>query len=400
MVRQGFVEGKGVARPCLPVGSGGFDDGPPALLAWWQAADRTGGAMGSTMLRSILLAAVFAAMAPGLVQAADGPAPREGDFVAKDFRFHTGQVMPEMRVHYVTLGNPAGEPVLVLHGTGGTGAGLLSATFGGELFGPGQALDASRYFVILPDAIGTGGSSKPSDGLRTRFPEYDYADMVEAQYRLVTEGLGLKHLRLVLGNSMGGMEVWTWGVTHPGFMDALVPMASQPTAMAARNWMMRKLLIENVRQDPEYKGGDYQVQPSSLRLVNALFGVATNGGTLALQAKGDTHAKADAFVAARLADKPPADANDFIYQWNASFDYDPQAQLGRITAPVLAINSADDERNPPETGITERAMKAVPQGRLYLIPASAETAGHGTTGFARFWAPELKAFLATVPPRG
>lgn len=342
----------------------------------------------------------LAALVPGAARAADYPAPHEADFVARDFRFHTGQVMPEMRVHYVTVGDPKGEPVLILHGTGGSGAGLLSPTFAGALFGPGQALDASRYFVILPDAIGAGGSSKPSDGMRTAFPAYDYADMVEAQYRLVTEGLGLKRLRLVLGNSMGGMETFVWGTAHPGFMDALVPMAAQPSPMAARNWMMRKLLVENIRQDPEYKGGAYTVQPSSLRLINAMFAVATNGGTLAWQARGDTHAKADEAVDAVLATKPPEDANDFIYQWSASADYDPTAALERIEAPVLLVNSADDERNPPETGVAARGMARIRKGEIFLIPASADTRGHGTTGFAKFWAERVRTFLATVTPRG
>lgn len=325
-------------------------------------------------------------------------APASADFTMTDFRFHDGSSIPEMRVHYTTLGNPASPAVLVLHGTAGTGAGLLSPIFGGLLFGPGQPLDAATHFIVLPDAIGTGGSSKPSDGLRAHFPVYDYADMVEAQYRLLTEGLHLRHIRLVIGNSMGGMETWVWGVAHPGFMDGLVPMASQPTAMAARNWMMRRLLVESIRQDPEYKGGDYTVQPSSLRLANALFGTGTNGGTLALQSVGDTHARADAFVDKQLALPPPKDANDFLYQWNASFDYDPEPALGRIQAPVLAINSADDERNPPETGVTVRALQKVPHAELFLIPASAETHGHGTTGFARFWADRVRAFEAALPP--
>ena len=350
------------------------------------------------MRRHIILAAVLGGLAAGgTSMAADYPAAREADFVARDFRFHTGQVMPEMRVHYTTIGDPSGEPVLVLHGTGGTGTGFLSPTFAGELFGAGQPLDASKYFIILPDAIGAGKSSKPSDGLRAKFPVYNYADMVEAQYRLVTEGLGLKRLRLVLGNSMGGMETWTWGVAHPGFMDGLVPMASQPTAMAARNWMLRRLMIESIRQDPAYMGGDYQTQPGSLRLANIMYSTATNGGTLSLQARGSTHAKADAFIDEQLALPAPADANDFIFQWNASFDYDPEASLGKIQAAVLAINSADDERNPPDTGVTERALKAVRNARLYLIPASADTRGHGTTGFARFWAPQLKVFMEGLP---
>jgi homoserine O-acetyltransferase/O-succinyltransferase len=329
--------------------------------------------------------------------AADYPAPVQADWIAKDFRFHDGQVLPELRLHYTTVGNPSGEPVLILHGTGGTGTGLLSPIFAGELFGPGQPLDARTYFIILPDTIGTGKSGKPSDGLHAKFPEYDYDDLVSAQYRLLTEGMGIRHLRLVLGNSMGGMETWQWGVSHPDFMDALVPMASQPTAMAARNWMLRRMLIETIRRDPTYANGDYVKQPPSLLTANVLFSIATNGGTLALQQRGSTHEKADEFVDEQLALPAPADANDFIYQWNASFDYDPAPLLDRITARVLAINSADDERNPVETGVMAAAMTHVRNGQLYLIPASKDTHGHGTTGFASFWAPQLRAFLQTVP---
>jgi homoserine O-acetyltransferase len=332
-------------------------------------------------------------------RAADYPAPRSGDWIAHDFRFHTGQVMPDVRLHYTTVGEPTGEPVLILHGTAGTGSGMLTPAFAGQLFGPGQPLDPAKYFIILPDTIGTGQSSKPSDGLRAKFPAYDYNDLVLAQYRLLTEGLGIHHLRLVLGNSMGGMETFVWGIAYPGFMDALVPMAAQPAAMAARNWMLRRMLIESIRQDPAYQDGNYTQQPPSLRLANVLFGLATNGGTLASQAQAPTHALADKVVDERLAAAPPADANDFIYQWNASSDYDPEPMLGRIEAPVLLINSADDERNPPETGVTARAMTHVKDGRLYLIPASTETHGHSTTGFAKFWAPQLAAFLATATHR-
>jgi homoserine O-acetyltransferase len=320
--------------------------------------------------------------------AADYPAPQSGDWTAHDFRFHTGQTIAGLHLHYTTVGASTGEPVLILHGTGGTGSGMLTPAFAGLLFGPGQPLDASKYFIILPDTIGTGQSTKPSDGLRARFPEYDYDDLVLAQYRLLTEGMGVHHLRLVLGNSMGGMETWVWGVAYPGFMDSLVPMASQPTAMAARNWMLRRMLIESIRQDPAYQGGNYTTQPPSLRLANVLFGLATNGGTLALQAQAPTHALANKVV-----------DDDFIYQWNASADYDPEPMLGRIEAPVLAINSADDERNPPQTGVTDKALTQVKSARLYLIPASPETHGHGTTGYAKFWAPQLADFLATLPHR-
>jgi homoserine O-acetyltransferase len=329
--------------------------------------------------------------------AAEFPAPREGEWVARDFRFHTGEVMPEMRVHYVTVGEPSGQPVLMLHGTGGAGIGMLSAGFAGELFGPGQPLDASKYYIILPDAIGHGKSSKPSDGLRTKFPQYDYDDMVDAQHRLLNEGLGIHHLRLVMGNSMGGMETWVWGEKYPNFMDALVPTASQPSPMAGRNWMLRRLMLETIRNDPEWNNGNYTTQPRSLRMASVFFAIATSGGTLAYQRLAPTHEKADKLVNDRLAAPAPRDANDFLYQWNASADYDPSPGLERIQASLLAINSADDERNPPETGVTERELKRVRNGRLYLIPASDQTSGHGTVGQAKFYKQQLQELLQTAP---
>jgi homoserine O-acetyltransferase/O-succinyltransferase len=350
-------------------------------------------------IRISIAAALALALSSALACAADYPAPKEGDWIARDFRFHTGEVMPELRLHYRTIGDPAGEPVLILHGTGGSGTNFLTPTFAGELFGLRQPLDASRCFIILPDAIGTGKSGKPSDGLRTKFPKYNYDDMVEAQYRLVTEGLGIRHLRLVLGNSMGGMQTWLWGGKYPAFMDALVPMASQPTPMASRNWMLRRMMIEIIRSDPEWNGGNYTTQPRSLRLARVFFGIATSGGTLAYQKLAPTREQADKLLDAQLAAPFPSDANDFLYQWESSRDYDPSGGLGRIAASLLAINSADDERNPPETGVTEAALKRVKNGRLYLIPASEDTRGHGTTGMAKFWKQQLQEFLQTVPRR-
>jgi homoserine O-acetyltransferase len=341
--------------------------------------------------RAALLLGLATVGPPSL--AAAQPAVREGTWVARDFRFHTGETFPELRLHYTTVGDPGGVPVLVLHGTGGSGRGLVGGTFGAELFGPGQPLDAGRYFVILPDALGAGRSAKPSDGLRARFPRYNYADMVLAQHRLVTEGLGIRRLRLVLGNSMGGMHAWMWGVDHPDMMDAIVPMAAQPTAMSGRNWMLRRLLVETIRRDPAYKGGDYSEPPPSLRMADVFYATATNGGTLNLQAAAPTAADADRLVDGRLAAPVTADANDFIWQWDSSRGYDPSPGLERIRARVLAINSADDERNPPETGLMEAAMRRVARGRLVLLPASEETLGHGTTGNARFWREELRAFL-------
>jgi homoserine O-acetyltransferase len=329
--------------------------------------------------------------------AAEFPAPKEGQWMARDFRFHTGEVMPELRLHYRTVGDPSGEPVLILHGTAGSGAGMLTPAFAGELFGAGQALDASKYFIILPDAIGAGKSTKPSDGLRTKFPKYNYDDMVDAQYRLVAEGLGIRHLRLVLGNSMGGMHTWIWGVKHAKFMDALVPMASQPTEMSSRNWMMRRLIIDAIRNDPDWKGGGYETQPRAFRTAAVFFGIATNGGTLAYQRLAPTRELADKLLDQRLAAPFNADANDYLYQWDSSRDYNPSPGLERIEAALLAINAADDERNPPETGVMEREMKRVKGGRLYLIPPSEDTRGHATTGMARFWQQQLREFLATVP---
>ena len=348
-------------------------------------------------LRALVTATLLVAVS--ISAAAQQPAAKEASWAARDFRFHTGEVMPELRINYRTIGEPSGEPVLILHGTTQSGGAMLSPAFGGELFGPGQPLDASKYFIVLPDAIGHGKSAKPSDGLRAKFPRYNYDDMVSAQYRLATEGLGLRHVRLILGNSMGGMHAWIWGVTHPGFMDALAPMAAQPTEMWSRNWMMRRLIIDAIRNDPDWKGGDYSEQPKAFRVANVFYGIATNGGTLAYQKQVPTREAADKLLDQRLAAAFNADANDILYAWDSSRDYNPSAGLERIQAALLAINSADDERNPPETGIMDRELKRVKNGKLLLIPASADTRGHGTTGMAKFWKAELQQFLATVPKR-
>jgi len=343
--------------------------------------------------------AVVLAMTSTIALAADYPAPKQGDWVAKDFKFHGGEIMPALRLHYTTLGAPTGQPVLVLHGSGGSAASMLTPAFAGELFGPGQPLDAAKYYIIIPDSLGHGQSSKPSDGMKTGFPKYDYADMVDAQYRLVTEGLGVKHLRAVIGNSMGGMHAWIWGVKYPQTMDVLVPMASQPTAMAARNWMLRRLMLETIRNDPDYNGGNYTSPPRMMKYAITAFGVASAGGTLGYQTLAPTAETADRMVDERLALPVSADANDFIYQWEASHDYNPSPGLQRIEATVLAINAADDERNPPETGVTEAALKRVKHGRLYLIPASTATRGHLTTGNAAFYQQQLRELLATAPQR-
>src|SRR5450759_1924131 len=331
--------------------------------------------------------------------AADYPAPMQGDWIAKDFKFHTGETMPELRLHYTTVGEPGGQPVLVLHGSGGSAASMLTPAFAGELFGPGQPLDASKYYIIIPDGIGHGKSSKPSDGMKTAFPKYDYEDMVDAQYRLVKEGLGVKHLRLVIGNSMGGMHTWIWGEKYPSYMDALAPMAAQPTEMAARNWMLRRLMLETIRNDPDYKGGNYTAQPRMMKYAIAAYGVASAGGTLAYQTLAPTADKADKMVDARLATPITTDANDFLYQWAASHDYNPSQGMEKVEATLLAINAADDERNPPETGVTDAALKRVKNGRIYLIPASTETRGHLTTGNAKFYKQQLQELLQTAPQR-
>jgi homoserine O-acetyltransferase/O-succinyltransferase len=342
------------------------------------------------------LSAVFA-MTTFAALAADYPTPKQGDWIAKDFKFHTGQTMPELRLHYTTIGEPTGQPVLVLHGSGGSAASMLTPTFAGELFGPGQPLDAAKYYIIIPDSLGHGQSSKPSDVMKTAFPRYDYEDMVDAQYRLVTEGLGVKHLRLVIGNSMGGMHAWIWAVKYPKAMDVVVPMASQPTEMAARNWMLRRMMIETIRNDPDYNNGNYTAQPRMMKYAVNFFGIATGGGTLGYQSLAPTAAKADKMVDDRLATPVTADATDFIYQWEASHDYNPSAGMERIEATLLAINAADDERNPPETGVTEAAIKRIKNGRLYLIPASTETRGHLTTGNAAFYKQQLQELLQTAP---
>jgi homoserine O-acetyltransferase len=337
---------------------------------------------------------LMGAVAPASAQ------PKEGSWVVRDFRFHTGEVLPELRLHFTTLGAPTGEPVLVLHGTGQAGGAMLNPAFGGELFGPGQPLDANRYFIILPDALGHGKSSKPSDGLRTRVPRYNYDDLVDAAHRLVSEHLGVRRLRLVIGNSMGGMETWLYAQKYPTFMDVAVPMASLPTEMASRNWILRRLITDSIRNDPEWQNGNYTKQPRSAQFASVFFAFATNGGNQALFKAAPTREKADALLNQRLAAPFTADANDVLYQWDSSRDFNPSPGLERIQARLLAINAADDERNPPELGVLDREIKRVKDGRVLLIPASENTAGHGTTGQARFWKQALAELLQSAPRGG
>jgi homoserine O-acetyltransferase len=351
------------------------------------------------MNRLCAMLAAASALLSASAFAADYPAPKQAIWTARDFKFRSGETMAELKLAYTTIGDPKGQPVLVLHGSGGSAGNMLTPSFAGELFGVGQPLDATKYFIILTDSVGHGKSSKPSDGLKTKFPQYNYTDMVDAQYRLLTEGLGIKHLRLVIGNSMGGMQSWLWAEKYPQFMDVAVPMAAQPTAMASRNWMLRRMMLESIRQDPEYANGNYTKQPGSLKLASVFFGIATSGGTLSYQKQAPTRALADKVVDTRLAAPMTADANDFLWAWGSSADYDAAPDLGKIEAALLAINAADDERNPPETGVTEAAMKQVKNGKLLLIPASGATSGHGTTGSAKFYSKQLQELLQTAPQR-
>jgi len=348
------------------------------------------------LLFNLVLAFVMTAMQISAT-ATNFPNQQYDVWTAKDFRFHTGEVAPALNIGYTTIGNPAGEVIVILHGTTGTGAGMLDSAFGGELFGPGQPLDAAKYLIVLPDSIGTGKSSKPSDGLRAHFPQYNYDDMVAAQYRLLTEKLHVKHVRMILGNSMGGMQAWLWGVKHPSFMDILVPMASMPSEMSGRNWMMRRLIIDSIRNDPEWMNGNYVKQPRSLQFASLFYAIGTNGGNQGLQRQAPTRAKADQLLKERFAAPFAGDANDHLYLWEASRDYNPLDEIDKIKATVLAINSADDERNPPELGVMQKALERIPNARLMLIPGSAQTAGHGTTGQAKWWKQEVGALLQSAP---
>jgi len=330
------------------------------------------------------------------------PAPeaKEADWVARDFRFGTGETAAELRLHYTTLGTPsrnaAGHTtnaVLIMHGTGGSGRAFLSETFGGVLFGPGQPLDASRYFIILPDAIGHGKSSKPSDGLHMKFPKYDYDDMVRAQYRLVREGLGVDHLRLVMGTSMGAMHTWVWGEMYPDFADALMPLASAPVAIVGRNRMFRRMIAEAIRSDPEWKDGEYSAPPKGLIAAQyALFMMTSS--PFQMHQTAATAEKVDAEFLRMKERALRTDANDMLYAFESSRNYNPSPKLEQIKAPLFAINSADDEVNPPELGILEKEIRRVARGRYILIPTSGETRGHGTHSRPAVWKQYLVELLA------
>ncbi len=335
-----------------------------------------------------------------LLSAAEYPAPQPGDYTLRDFHFRSGEVLPELRIHYRTLGAPLRDAtgmvtnaVLILHGTTGNGGNFIRAEFAGELFNDGGLLDATRYYLILPDGIGHGQSGKPSDGLRGRFPKYGYRDMIEAQYRVVTDGLKVNHLRLVMGTSMGGMHTWLWGETHPDFMDALLPLASLPTQISGRNRVWRRMIIDAIRTDPDWRNGDYQTQPPGL-LVAAEVLYFMGNNPVQRQKESPTLAEADQHLDASLTNAlKTLDANDVLYALAASRDYDPGPGLEKIAAPLLAINFADDLINPPELGILEREIKRVKRGQALVIPAGERTRGHGTHTLAAVWKEHLAELL-------
>ncbi len=327
--------------------------------------------------------------------------PTEGDYIAHDFHFKTGETLPELRLHYLTFGKPVKDAsgkvtnaVLILHGTGGSGRQFLAPQFADVLFGPGQLLDTSRYFVILPDNIGHGKSSKPSDGMRAHFPLYDYDDMVAAQHELLEKGLGVNHLRLVLGTSMGCMHSWVWGETYSEFIDAIMPLACLPVQIAGRNRLWRKMVIDGIRNDPDWNRGEYTTEPRAALEISADFLLIAGSAPLLMQRNLPTRGAADKFLydsVRRIT--ATLDANDFLYAVNASRNYDPSSKLETIKAPVMFVNSADDFINPPELGIAEQEIKRVPRGKFVLIPVSDQTHGHGTHTWATVWQQYLKELL-------
>lgn len=329
------------------------------------------------------------------------PAPAEGNFIINNFRFGNGEVLPELKLHYTTIGTPVRDKsgvirnaILILHGTGGAGNQFLTEQFANVLFKTGGLLDATRYFIILPDGIGHGKSSKPSDGLHARFPQYSYDDMVAAQYRLLTEKLGVTHLRLVMGTSMGGMQTWVWGETYPDFMDALMPLASLPVEIAGRNRVLRRMIMDAIRNDPAWNNGEYKTEPQS-GLTSAINILLLMGSSpLQWQKQAPTRAAADKFYAERMQNQlMRTDANDMLYQFDASRDYNPSPKLESIRVPLIAVNSADDLINPPELGIMEREIKRIRGGRYILLPTSSETRGHGTHSLPLVWQKYLKELL-------
>jgi homoserine O-acetyltransferase len=351
-----------------------------------------------TTIRCLALALL--AVSLNAAHAAEYPAPVEGDYVIRDFKFASGEALPELKIHYRTIGKAVKDEkgvvrnaVLITHGTTGSGAQFIRSEFAGELFGAGQLLDAAKFFIVLPDGIGHGKSSKPSDGMHAKFPRYGYTDMVEAQYRLLTDGLGVNHARLVMGTSMGGMHTWVWGEAHPDFMDALMPLASLPTQISGRNRAWRRMVIDAIRHDPDWRGGDYSAQPPSLRTAAQMLWLMSSNPVLR-QKDAPTLAKTDEALDKFVSDySRTGDANDVLYALEASRDYDPGPGLEKIQAPLRAINFADDLINPPELGILEHEIKRVSKGRAVTVPASEKTRGHGSHTIATLWKTELEALL-------
>jgi homoserine O-acetyltransferase len=344
-------------------------------------------------------ASAFAQKAPNY------PASQEGTYVAHNFHFRSGETLPTMKLHYRTIGVPrrdakghVSNAVMILHGTGGTGAQFLAPYFANVLFGPGQPLDATRYYIILPDDIGTGGSSKPSDGLRAKFPHYDYADMVNGEHLMLTEGLHVDHLRLVMGTSMGCMHSWMWGETYQDFSDALMPLACQTVEIGGRNRMMRKMLMDAITTDPQWDHGNYTTQPHGLQTTKEML-LIMGSSPLQMQMQYPTREDADKYLATYLARPSKMDANDELYQFDSSRDYDPSAKLSTIRVPVMYINSADDFVNPPELGIAQKNIKLVPHGHFVLLPITDKTRGHGTHTMAAIWEQYLVQILAESKPR-
>jgi homoserine O-acetyltransferase len=355
-------------------------------------------------LLTLLFAALLSLVAPAAFAQTTWPNQREDDFILKDFRFANGETIPELRIHYMTLGTPkknaAGDivnGVILLHGTSGSGKNWLLPTLADELYAKGQPLDAADYFIIIPDAIGVGGSSKPSDGLKGKFPHYRYHDTVEAEHRLVTEKLGLKHLRLVLGSSMGAMHTWMWGEMYPDLMDGLVPIASQPIGISGRNWINRRIRIEAIKHDPGYNNGMYDKNPTNW-IYTSPSGAMGTESDYQIQLLAPTRDAGDAYYKKLVEEASKNDANNTLYGIEAVMDYDPSKDLEKIKARLMAINSADDEANPPTLHVMEPAIKRIPNAKYVLIPQSPETHGHYTHLRAAIWKPYLAEFLKTLPP--
>jgi len=341
----------------------------------------------------------------GTARVANAQSAPGGDYVIRNFKFESGETLPELRMHYLTLGQPRRDAagvvrnaVIVLHGTTGAGGGFTSRTFGGELFGPGQLLDAAKYFIILPDNVGHGESSKPSDGLHMRFPHYEYDDMIELQYRLLTQGLGVNHLRLVMGTSMGGMHTWLWAEQHPDFIDAAMPLASQPVEIAGRNRMMRRMIMDAIRTSPDWNNGEYKQQPHGLAAALDIL-LIMGSAPLRMQKDQPTREQSDKFLEDFVASRmKTTDANDMIYYFDASRNYNPEPQLDKITAPLIAVNSADDQINPPELRIIDRDIQRVKNGQYVLLPITDQTRGHGTHSWPAIWGDHLAELLQKSQP--